>query len=558
MNQFIGNTINTKALLIGTLIILGFSSFAQEQWEEGGEIESVEIEIVKERQITLLKANRNFDKIPPRPAERIQPEMTYDFKSFRFATRDFQPVIKPLRLKQEELQKINGGYVSAGFGNFASPFLAASITSKRNASKFYGVDFLHRSFGKGPVAEKNSASGNTNLSLFTKGYNDQLSAGLQVGYENRATHFYGYQPVSREVRRDTIRQIFNIVSILGQVENVKPSDFNFRVQANFSYLDDYLRAAESVAGVHFKSDYKISDGRKFLLVSDYRLIARKDSLVEAKPRSLLRVAPAFQFVPIEKLHLTVGLVMAYENDTIGNDRSIHVFPDARASYELAKRIEAFAALSGDVDQVSLHSLTRENLWVNSNINIFHANKALDVKAGIRGTAGPYFNFQTGAAVSVWRHLYFFKNNEEETNKFDVVYDNATITNIFGEWSVVRANRVSVTMRADYFGYSMNEEEAAWHRPAYRVALFSNYNIFDKISLGVNFATQGGMKAFDNLNNRVVELNVAVDLNLKVRYFVSKSFSCYLEGNNLLNADYPLYFNYPVRGLQVSGGVSWSF
>ena len=40
----------------------------KEKWGEG-EIEKVEIEIVKDRQIVLPKANRNFEKVPPRPAE---------------------------------------------------------------------------------------------------------------------------------------------------------------------------------------------------------------------------------------------------------------------------------------------------------------------------------------------------------------------------------------------------------------------------------------------------------------------------------------------------------
>jgi len=49
-----------------------------------GELEAVEIEIVKERQISLPKADRNFEKIPPRPAEQIKSPIKYDFKPFNF------------------------------------------------------------------------------------------------------------------------------------------------------------------------------------------------------------------------------------------------------------------------------------------------------------------------------------------------------------------------------------------------------------------------------------------------------------------------------------------
>ena len=120
-----------------TVLLLTFaiSSFAQEKWGEG-EIEKVEIEIVKERQIVLPKANRNFEKVSPRPVEPIKPEITYEFKNLSFTTPEFNPAIRPLRLKQEPISKIYGNYISAGIGNFSSPFLDAYATSKRDKEKF--------------------------------------------------------------------------------------------------------------------------------------------------------------------------------------------------------------------------------------------------------------------------------------------------------------------------------------------------------------------------------------------------------------------------------------
>jgi hypothetical protein len=32
----------------------------------------------------------------------------------------------------------------------------------------------------------------------------------------------------------------------------------------------------------------------------------------------------------------------------------------------------------------------------------------------------------------------------------------------------------------------------------------------------------------------------------------------VKGSNLLNNQYQLYLNYPVRGLQVMGGITWVF
>src|SRR6478752_6106296 len=81
------------------------------KWEEGGKIETVEIEIVKPREITLPKANRNFEKIAPRPSEPIKPPITYDFRAFSFQTPQISSPIRPLKLKQEGQSKLYGNYV---------------------------------------------------------------------------------------------------------------------------------------------------------------------------------------------------------------------------------------------------------------------------------------------------------------------------------------------------------------------------------------------------------------------------------------------------------------
>ena len=87
---------------------------------------------------------------------------------------------------------------------------------------------------------------------------------------------------------------------------------------------------------------------------------------------------------------------------------------------------------------------------------------------------------------------------------------------------------------------------------------SSYNIYDKLLLQVDFIAQGGAKALDLEKKELVSLNGAVDLNAKANYFVSKQFSVFLNFNNMLSSKYQMYLNYPVRGFQVLGGVSWSF
>lgn len=546
-------------VVVSLIAMVGHTAFAQdEQWERDGEIGDVEIEIVRERQIVLPRANRNFEKVPPRPAEPITPEITYEFKNLNFNAPDYQSNPRPLRLKQEDISKIYGNYISAGFGNFSSPYLNAWINTKRDKSRFLGAHLFHRSFGKGPVDGKNSAGNNSNIKIFGQTYNKTITTNLFIDYENLGGYFYGYTP-GTEVARDTIRQNYNIISLGGAINNTKPSDFNFSLGGNFSYLKDKLEASESDVALTFNSYYSLSENSKITLTSDYDLIARKDVQVDAKPRHLFKVSPSFAFTPLENLSVSVGATAVLENDSI-RSKSLHFYPNIHASYVLSQHVDAYAQLAGDMEKVTLHSLSRENLWLNSNVGIFHTNKSIEFNAGIKGKLGRLFAFNVGVAAANLKDLYFFQNAADDRARFNVVYDegNTQRVNLLAEVGYNKNEVVRFNLRGDYYSYSTDTQPEAWHRPSYRLSSGVSFNVYQKLLLSTGFVAQGGMKAFDNETTEVVTLDPGIDLNVKADYFVSKQVSVFLKFENILSSDYPVYLNYPVRGFQVLGGVSWSF
>jgi hypothetical protein len=551
-------------VLVAVLMCVSAIASAQEKekekdkWGEG-EIEKVEIEIVKERQIVLPKANRNFEKIPPRPAEPIKPEISYDFKNINFTATDYNPSIRPLRLQQEQISKLYGNYISGGFGNYVSPLLEAYLTNKRSKDKFYGAKFFHQSFGTGPVDKGNSSSGNTELSVFGKSFNKNGTAGGFLKFENFRNRFYGYlqDPL---IEQSPQKQGYTVISLGASVENPKNADFNYKLNGGFSYLYDKFDASESEVNLGLQSDYDITEESKIIVNAEYFLISRKDAMIEAKPRHIFKVQPAYFFKLFDKLKVTAGMNVALENDTIGKSKSFHVYPNAKAEYQLTNSVEVYAALTGDVDKVSLHTMAHENPWLDANIGIFNTNRSVDFSGGLKGKFGSKFAFGTGVSLANLKDLYFYKNNPADRARFVTVFDEGNVkrTNLFGELSFSEPNKVRFSLRGDLYGYSTDEVEAAWHRPTYRMTFNSSFNIVDKFLINADILTQGGAKAFDVDTNTIVTLDPAFDLNVKLNYFVSPQLSIFIKGSNLLANEYQLYLNYPVRGLQVLGGLTYMF
>src|SRR5690606_9386875 len=169
--------------LFGSVMLLARPAFGQDQQQQT-DLEDVTIEIVEEREISLPPATRNYEKVPPRPAEDTRPSFSYDFQPFSFQASQINPAIRPLKLKQESPSNVFGGYLSAGYGNYSSPYLEGFINSRRDRNKLVGAHAFLRNSGKGPVDGKNSASGSSGVSLYAKGFNEFVSLSAEAGYEN--------------------------------------------------------------------------------------------------------------------------------------------------------------------------------------------------------------------------------------------------------------------------------------------------------------------------------------------------------------------------------------
>ncbi len=573
-----------RHVMVTLIVSCTIAAFGQEkeQWEKEtgeGEIVDVEIEIVKDRKIVLPRAVRNFEKIPPRPFEPIKPAITYEFKNFQFTTPPYRPSVRPLKLKQEELSKIYGNYISGGLGNYGSIFLEGSMTTKRDKNKFLGAHLYTRSFASGPVDGKNSASSTTNFQVFGKSTGKVVTVTGDATYDVKSGYYYGYVPdgTGTEINRDRLRQVYTTYGANIGLENTKVSDFNYKLRAGYNYLQDFYHAREGEASFSFNSAYKVSEKTKFILDADYFLINRKDSLI-SQDRHLFRVKPAYQFNPIDKLVLTAGANVAFSTDQYPGSKDFHLYPHLKAQYELSPSFEAYGIVTGDMDKVDLHSLSAENMWLASAFafpnlsdhrNFYtNTNRSLEFKGGVNGKLGRKVAVGAGISVAELKNYYFYGLFTANVNpahqalpaymtSFFPAYDgNTKRINPFAEISYAEAEIFKLSIRGDYFSYSTQDLAGPSQRPTYRVSATSVYNMFDKISLEAGFIAQGGMKFYTT--PQTISLDPAFDLNLKTRYFISKQFSAFVTLNNILGNNYPLYLGYPARGFQVLAGVSWSF
>jgi hypothetical protein len=295
------------------------------------------------------------------------------------------------------------------------------------------------------------------------------------------------------------------------------------------------------------------------LKAGYYVISRKDSAVDAKPRSLFVVSPSYEFMPVENLKMSVGLTGAYETDTL-DSKAFHIYPDVKVTYPISPSVDFVASLNGGMEKVSLRSLSYENIWMAPNVPIYHTNKYYELSFGVNGRVGNKVSAHAGLSFASFRNMHYFVNSQADQSKFDVVYDPGTTqrTNLYGALSYAQSETAKFMIRGDYYVYGTDEVAEAWHRPRYKLTSNASFNVYQKLIFDIDLIAQGGMKALDPVTDETVKLDGAFDLNAKAEYLFSETFSFFLQFNNITGNKYPTYLYYPVRGFQFMAGVTWSF
>lgn len=525
--------------------------------QTGGELENVEIEIVKERTVTLPEAERKYSKIAPFASEPISPPITYSFRSLEIQLPLASLPVRPLKIKKEADEKPSKGQVSAALGNNASPYAEAYLTSSAKGKQMVGVHALLDAWVKGPVNGSRSGNGLYSVSAFGSTAGDRYGASGYVKYDNSYWHFYGHPGTPPPDPADALMQRLNTFAMGASVSGTPSSSFTYTTDASFGFMADRFDAKESKVDFGFKGTYK-RESRRLRTAARYQILSRQDALVDAKPRNLATAEATYTLEPVEKLRIDVGLGFAFENDTLNGD--FHVYPLANAQYPLSKQVTARAYVSGQMTSNSLHSLVNENPWLAPNVFIHHTNESFVLGGELETRLGRNLQAAVGGSVAAVENLYFYKNVEPEFWKFDTQFDEGTTrrSNAYITLDYAKSQTTTLSLRGDWTGYGLDTLSAAWHKPTYKLALFASHNFYKKVKIAPSLVVVGGMKAYDGTISSVVTLDPAIDLSLRADYFVSEKILLFLQGANLLATEYPLYFHYPARGLQMRVGLSWAF
>ncbi len=543
-----------RFILLLSFILITSISFAQDDDNLKGELV-----IKKEAKIELGPVNRNFEKINNIQPSQPHKPLEYKAQEVELLLPKLDTKVKVRPLGEETISKLYGDYLKLGFGNYTTPYIEAFFNNKRDEKYAYGAHVKHFSSKNGPV--KNSGQSENLMSLYGRYIGKTAVLRANATYQRNRYNFYGYDHVREpSANKDTLKQLFNLYTVSIGIENKdKTSNLNYVTDLNYYSFATHTKATEGEILWNLKSDYSIDGDKRILLDGAISVSKRSDS--SSINRTLIIAKPAFLYKVDEKLTIVGGFNIAYANDTIKDYSKFHLYPRLNAEYKLSgNKLIAFAGFDGDMQKNTLRILSKENPYISSDIPLFHTNKTSDFYAGFKGGLKGGISYKIKASSANYKYQYFFNNSVLDTSKFSVLYDksNVNIINLGGELGYELSGSFRLALAGAYFKYYTNEIEKPWHRPDFTGSVLATYNLNKKVYFNADFYYIGGLRGKNYLSGQEIKLNGIADLNLKIDYLFSKSFSAFIEANNILSKKYQRYTYYSTKGINVLAGLTYSF
>ena len=475
--------------------------------------------------------------------------------------------IEAAEIVGEPLTKLYNGLVKIGMGTYTTPYGEVWYNHLRSKDYAYGLRMKHLSSTASINDHGFAGYSDNEFSLYGKKFLKEHTLSGDFDYVRNVVHFYGYdQSLFDITERDLTVQRFNYFGANAELKShyAKAEKLNHDVKMTFYNLQDTYKSSES----NFKtSGYVQTEVMKELL----RVNASVDyynykALSDTTNNTIISLNPNF-IATGEKYRASIGVTAAMD---IFVKSKFYFYPNIDLSYNIFDDIIIpYAGASGKIQKNSFKSLTDENPFMLSDVQMKNTNHKYELFGGLKGSLSSTVAYNGRVSYSKLESMALYVNNTQELlqNRFDVIYDDAELLNIRGEVSYQQREKLRISLRGEYYNYQMLVENKAWYKPQMEFTLSGNYNLKDKIVVKADlyyvssqFAKTVEVDTTQSSGKKIVpvELKGVFDINLGVEYRYTKKLGFFLNMNNIANFRYYRYSNYPTQRFSFMAGLSYSF
>ena len=571
-----------RYLITSVLLFSGISSvlFGQKKTEETYIIATANRKVPAAHRIT--EAPKIIDTI------LVQSEVQYPLLSLKHHTEISLDTIQAASIRLEnKLPQLYNTYVKLGIGSYLMPLGEVYYNNTRSRKFIYGASVKHLSaFGK----IKNYAPASfdrTSFDIFGGIREKKYSVDGNFLVNSRGLHWYGIQ--DKNLSKDSIRNRFTEIGTnFSFTSHAKDSaHLNYKVGVSYLNFHDKKPAADSLSKWNGRENnfavrstfwYKLNKEVFALdfnvLYNGYRYGVENKSIAiydsgRVVNNTIVTLRPNITTYAFgNKLKAQVGVDLSLD---AGIKTKFYIYPVAEVKYSLFNDILIpYAGIKGGLKQNTFKSMSLENEFILSNVELKNEHNAISFFAGIKGTLTKTIGFDASISFGNYKNKLLFVTDTlitDRRNQFRAIYDAMNITTIQGSIFYQMNEKIKVDLIGRFNSYNARNNIYAWNLPALQIIARGSYNLYDKFLIHLDMNFEGGRKAkvyeagegiLEENQQFAQKLGFIADVNLGVEYRYNKRISAFLQLNNVAAQKYKRWYNYPVHTFQVLGGLTFRF
>ena len=496
----------------------------------------------------------------------IHPSFNYNIVPTMVQTEFEVSRINAAKMVSPPLTKLYKSYLKLGLGNYSTPMAEIYINSLRSKKHSAGIFLEHKSSG-GKVTLDNKQKAyagysNSGATLFGKRYFSKSYLYADGGIKNHTVFDYGYNPEITDtiLEKGEIRQFYLTAFANAGIRSSHndSSRLFYNVGVGYKYLQDRFKFGEHAITV-------VANGNKVFKKSTLNLRSnlnfyKPNAMLDSSRNSniLLSINP-YVGMASDEYRLNVGFDLSMEQQFGKNH--LHIYPVAELNFNVVKSVLiGLFGVYGEVKSNPYQAITAENPFIKPGLLAKNSNVQVAYYGGVKGSLGSKASYIAKVTFSKIKNDLFFINDSTTTlqNQFIALYDNDEVVQAYAGMNYEVSEKLDLGVKANYYQYTLQKEQYAWHRQNFDLTLSSKYNLqnkilvdFDVIYIGKRYAKQ-----FDPLV-RFTPLPSVLDFNAGIEYRYTKILSFWLKFNNFTAAKYQQWNQYPNQRFNMMVGLTYS-
>lgn len=547
---------NRIILYIGSVLLLlsGGLLHAQDKLPTG------EVDVINSFNARLLDSEP-FSLKPVLPAlDTSTRRQTYSILTKAMEVAYSPPKIRPLRLGTTEKDPVYNGHFMLGGGIPNSAYMEGSYFLDKVENFDFRIHAFHHSANNTKKVE-NQRFGWNNYGMEGTYYLNEEGVAIngKLNYSHNSSFFYGYNDLNKEFpdknfsfESSEVRQRVAIFDIGANLFNGARTilDFNYKAGFDAFILQDAYATRERGFKLELEGTkwFNESHPLKIKLITDFSTFKNEEN----QNLNNFFLQPSYTY-HADIFKVKIGANIASHED------EFTFFPDIEATANIAQDLfGVYVGAEGSLEKNTFRALNDYNPFIESRIQVRNTTY-YNFYGGIKGNIqGIDYDGQIGYKTAENLALYQLSDPLDSIARFDVLYDTATIFTIKGSMSAPLFPGFSLTGTVSQNIYSLDNQEKAWHLPAFTLNVGASYlTMENKLRLTGDFFLENGVPYRDT-DGTAKNLNALFDVSVGAELFFTENIGAFMRLNNLASNNRQRWHRYPLMGLNALFGITARF